>query len=122
MAVNGSRAFEDVIFGAILGVWSLKIESLWAPEASSRGPVAFLLAAATLALALRLLLSVRATRERLMLYGWILVLIALASGAGIWTGLFAREEGVVFGLVFLTWSATALLGDWLAIRLFPRGE
>lgn len=118
--MEGTRTFEDVIFGAILGVWSLRVEALWTSDAPSYRPLSFLLAAAALALALRLLWAVRATGRRLAWYGWLVILIALVSFLGVVGGIFAVREGVVFGLVFLSWSLTAIAGDWLS-RLVGQG-
>jgi len=109
----GGRAFEDVIFGAVLGVWSLKVQGLWEGAGSSTRPVTFLAAAALLALALRSLCWPTTTRARVFWCVWLCIAILFVTTAGIWTRTFQFDEGVVFGLVFAFWAATAIVGELL---------
>jgi hypothetical protein len=111
--VQNSRAFEDVIFGAILGVWTIKVPNLWDETAPVYRPLFFLIAAATLALALRALYSPVTLPARAMRLIWVLVGILMVSAAGISAGIFDFREGIFFGLLFGVWSLTSLVADLL---------
>ena len=117
--MGNGRTFEDVIFGAILGVWSTRVASLWAPGATWRSPVAFLAMAAILALALKLTWEIPSFPLRLLGTGWMAIAIFVVSYEAAVAGLFSKDEATVFALVFGFWYATALLSDGV-LRLYRR--
>lgn len=114
-----SRTFEDVIFGAILGAWSVTVPKLWAPEVPLGRSLRFLLGAAILALTLRLLFLPRRLLVRLLCLGWAVIIIGTVSYSAVVAGIFLLKEGAVFGLVFFVWSLAVLGGEgasWLILR------
>src|SRR2546422_11104754 len=115
---NGS-AYEDVVFAALLGVWSIKVEGLWQNPTSFRRPLLFLLAAAMIAVVLRLLWEVPGPGWRLFGYGWAVIAFAAMAYTGVQTAIFSATEGWIFWLVLILWGLTAIVADW-AGRLVRR--
>jgi len=121
------RTFEDVIFGAILGVWSTRIQSLTGSAEAASLPssaenwqhtLVFLGLSAILAICLRLVWTIETFRLKLLGSAWMIVFIAGTSAFGWSVGLFTVPGGLVFGSIFVAWFATAILAE--GVRIFVK--